>query len=607
MKTNIKNIINHAIKFLEKKDIQGCIDFLSSINVQSEDGKQIDLDQLILILVQEIKNSRISNATTLCEWYLENRRLHKYSIKLQLAQLYDRSGRQADTVRLLGELLAEDNLPPQIVIPAANLLIRFQDKYKKISIDSIKIAFEKSGKSPKQLSAVIYAAQAAAEWDYLDELMRYLNQEYINGKADEIAESPRTHVLWCDDEEKNIQVIKSWKKNTFKNIKPSFDGTIKPLSSRKIKVGYLSSDFRSHPTSRLINGLFRYHDKTKFELYMYCSGWDDKSEMRKTITSHFDHIYTLAELSDEESAKLIKSHEIDILVELNGPTRSHRLGVMALKPAPVLIDYLGWPGTIGGDIVDFIVSDSYTIKKENRDLYPEKLIQLSTTYQMNDHYHYRRNILEIEKRIDHGLPPNTQIRVLGMFNAINKVSNACWSVWMEILKNCPDTIMWILDPGAYAKQNIIKSAKKLNVKPNRIIFAPRMNEKEHLLRLSLCDLILDPWPYGGHTSTSDALFAGVPVIALQGNNFASRVNGSLLNAARLESLIAKDTSDYINLAVNLINDQMKYKKIKDYLTNDVMESPLFNSRKKTKELEAAYEYALQRAIDKKPQKNILFK
>ncbi len=321
------------------------------------------------------------------------------------------------------------------------------------------------------------------------------------------------------------------------------------------------------------------------------------------MASHFDQVHTVSKLDDEQAAALIRSHRIDVLVELNGPTRAHRLGILACRPAPVQIGYLGWPGSYGGHCVDYIVGDGYVLPDGQDALYPEKIIRLDATYQINDFAAKQR--LPAVTRKQCGLPEG-DMPILGMFNAINKVRGEVWAVWMEILRQVPNALLWTLDPGLTARRNIVRATREAGIDTARIMATPPTAQDAHLARLQCCDLMLDPWPYGGHTSTADALFAGVPVIALAGTNFASRVNGSLLHAAGLGALVQPDVRSYVKTAVALLNNKAELARLKAFIRTAVPRSDVFNAERKARQMEAAYLQAFRRQYDGLPPVSIRF-
>jgi len=506
--------------------------------------------------------------------------------------LQDNLGNKQEARECMARVIDNPAAKPEQILIAANLLIRLDNSPKPVA--AAFRAFDAMEQPLRWADSVLYIAMKVADWARVEKLTRQLAAAHAAGMQKEAREKPRNNVMWCADEAINLQILKNWSDT---ELKPKMVGhqspEPRPLDGRRLRIGYLSSDFREHPTSRLINGLFRNHDKEKCELFMYCSGWDDSSALRKEVTSRFDHIHSVALLSDEDASNLIRSHQLDVLVELNGPTRSHRMGLLAYRPAPIQIDYMGWPGSVGGNVVDYVIGDSYTVPPGAEQLYPEKVIRIEKVYQVNDYL--SMSLGTKPSRKDAGLPDDDRL-VIGMFNAINKVHFEVWSVWMTILKLVPNAVLWLLDPGPVARKNIARWTKAAGVDTKRVIAAAARKQQEHLDRLQLCDLMLDPWPYGGHTSTSDALFAGVPVVALEGTNFAGRVSGALLKAAGMEVLVCKDKKDYVQKAVGLLRNPAELAKVKAFLKQNVPTSDVFDAPGKARQFEAVYEYVTRRCL-----------
>jgi predicted O-linked N-acetylglucosamine transferase (SPINDLY family) len=501
----------------------------------------------------------------------------------------DQIGNHSGSLESMLYVVNSPKASPEHKIRASDLLVRMGKD--ELALEIAKAAYRELGNPLNHAQTLMYIGLRTADWDLVDGLSKQMNEAYERGGFSSVNESPRTNLLWCSNEIHNIEVTENWSKSALPlPAKPFSHRRVFP-TDRKIRVGYLSSDFREHPTSRLINGLLRHHDREKFELFMYCSGWDDGSSMRREIESHFDHIHSVTDLDNAEAAGLIRGHEIDVLVELNGPTRSNRMGILGYRPAPVQIDYMGWPGSVGGRVVDYVIVDNYTLPEGKEVHYPEKVIRVKEIYQINDYAEQRG--VETPLREIFNLPK--EAKVLGMFNAINKVRNEVWSVWMEIMRRVPDSVLWLLDPGAVARKKIGKAAARAGIDPKRIIIAPKMKQAEHLARLSLCDVMLDPWPYGGHTSTSDALFAGIPVVAMEGDNFTGRVSGGLLKAAGLDVLIATDERSYIQKVLKLLQNPSYLSELKTFIREQVPKNDVFNAKSKTKQFEYAYVQALRRA------------
>ena len=589
----LKEVIGDAVRLLRETGLAPTLTYLQQL-AEAKDARTIPMMDRLTVLANTVQQTDPKNALSLIEKAIE---LSPEAIEAWVlaGALQDRLGdRKASEASML-KVVQSPKAKPDQVVRAANLLVRFGQQ--KIALDSAKAAYEKLGRPLALASTLLYIAQVTADWPLVASLVAQIRAAYAQGKGAELKESPRTNLLWCEDEAINIEAVTQWSVKNLPLRTPATLPEVQPMQGRRLRLGYLSSDFRDHPTSRLINGMLRHHDRSKFELFMYCSSWDDGSAMRRQVEKHFDHVHSVSQLSDEKAAALIRSHRIDVLIELNGPTRANRMGILTHRPAPVQVDYLGWPGSVGGRVVDYVVVDDYTAPPEALKLYPEKVISLRKTYQVNDFA--ARSLPPAPSRKDLRLPGKDKL-VLGMFNAINKVHGEVWEAWLQILKAVPNSVLWLLDPGPAARQHIGMATRASGVDPNRILVAPRLNEDAHLARLQQCDLMLDPWPYGGHTSTSDALFAGVPVIALAGSNFPSRVSGGLLRAAGLNALVQPDVASYVKTAIALLRSPAQLARVKKFVAEKVPGSDLFDAASKTRQIEAACRQALLLAAAGKP-------
>jgi predicted O-linked N-acetylglucosamine transferase (SPINDLY family) len=272
---------------------------------------------------------------------------------------------------------------------------------------------------------------------------------------------------------------------------------------------------------------------------------------------------------------------------------------------PIQIAYLGFPGTVGGRFIDYIIADTHVAPDAALNTYREKIIRIEKTYQVNDYDLSMLNQLKPLTRKELGFSDSALI--LGMFNNCNKITEECWQTWMLILKKIPHAVIWMLQPNALAAENLHKSAKSLGVNSNRIIFAPRLDRDQHYQRLKICDLVLDPWPYGGHTTTADALFAGIPALTREGKNFAARVSGGLMIAAGLPGWIVKDKEAYVQAAVNLVRNPDLLIKTKQFLNENRNKLNVFNSKSKALQLEAAYKKIISNRLEGLPDQHITTK
>jgi len=358
----------------------------------------------------------------------------------------------------------------------------------------------------------------------------------------------------------------------------------KPMEKcRVIKLAYLSGDFRDHPVAHNLLNLFHLHDRSNFHITAYSCGPDDGSNYRRHIKQDCDHFVDIQHLPDFEAAKLIKKDNIDILVELMGHTRDNRLRLCAFRPAPIQISYLGYPGTTGADFIDYIIADEIVIPPEHTRFYSEKIIYLPDGFMIAD----RAPIGSLSSRKMNDLPPNAFI--FCSFNNAYKIEPVMFDIWMKILNQVPNSILWLRRGNATMGKNLLNEAIKRQINPERLLFAAKVpDKKDHLSRLQLADICLDTRIYNGHTTTLDALWAGVPVITMKGSHFASRVSSSNLKAIGLPELITDNLESYCNLAVNLARQPEQLGQLKKRLAFNRNTFPLFNTETTVYNLEQAY-------------------
>ena len=481
----------------------------------------------------------------------------------------------------------------ELLVKTGTLLSKFnQDKQ---AIACIKQGYASSGKSIDLASAALRVALKNGDWTLMEEVTQQLSEHYKNADFKGV-ETPRTHLLWCADEALNIKVLSKFAESNFPVRESNYTYPTRNIDKHKLRIGFISYDYREHATSHLALGLLRHFNRDRFEYYAYCTSWDDGSALRRDMLNRFTKVKTISNKTDKEAADIINADRIDILVDFNGLTEGTKMGVLAFKPAPIQISYLGFPGTSGGRYVDYLFADDYTLPPQCNQLYPEKIIRIPPTYQMND---YDAKWLPPKALLSKTNLPSDKL-IIGMFNNVNKITSSTWSTWMSILNGIPNSVLWILDPGETARANLLQAAQTHGVAADKIIFAPKLKLEDHFARLQLCDFVLDPWPYGGHTTTADALFCSVPVIALEGCNFASRVSGGLLIAAGLKKLIAQDVDAYIQLAIALATNKDELSAIKAHLSRNRKRLPIFNAKHRTKQIERAFTFAYNRYLEKQP-------
>jgi predicted O-linked N-acetylglucosamine transferase (SPINDLY family) len=356
------------------------------------------------------------------------------------------------------------------------------------------------------------------------------------------------------------------------------------LKNQKIRVGYFSADFHNHATGYLMAELFELHDKSQFEIVGFSFGPAANDAMRQRLLKSFDQFIEVGNKSDIEITQLSRNLNIDIAVDLKGITQESRTGIFASRAAPIQVNYLGYPGTLGANYIDYIIADKTLIPIESQSCYSEKVVYLPNSYQVND----RKRLISDKKftRQELGLPEHGV--VFCCFNNNYKILPEIFASWMRILKYVDGSVLWLFQANSWAADNLKKEAEKQGITPNRLVFAERVPLPEHLARHRQADLFLDTFPYNAHTTASDALWAGLPVLTLVGESFASRVAASLLNAIGLPELITSSQEEYEALAIELALNPKKLVDVKLSLANRRLIAPLFDTPLFTKNLEAAY-------------------
>ena len=364
----------------------------------------------------------------------------------------------------------------------------------------------------------------------------------------------------------------------------------KRSSGNKIRIGYFSADFHNHATAYLMAGLFEQHDREKFELIAFSFGPNAQDEMRSRISAAFDKFIDVRRQSDREIALLSRSLGIDIAIDLKGFTTDNRIGIFALRAAPIQVNYLGYPGTMGADYMDYLIADRTLIPQESRQHYSERIVYLANSYQVND---AKRKIADkVFTREELGLPETGF--VFCCFNNNYKITPDTFGGWMRILKQVDASVLWLLEDNPIAAGNLRKEAQQRGVDSRRLVFAKRMPLPEHLARHRAADLFIDTLPYNAHTTASDALWAGLPVLTCTGEAFASRVAASLLSAIDLSELITSTQEDYETLAVEIALHPEKLKAIKQKLERNRLGTPLFDTKLFARNIEDAYTQMVSR-------------
>ena len=361
---------------------------------------------------------------------------------------------------------------------------------------------------------------------------------------------------------------------------PVLEPILKRPQSQKIRVGYFSADFKNHPVAFLIAELFEIHDRSKFEIYAFSLA-GDSDEMRGRLVKAFDHFINVETQSDIQIAKLARDFGIDIAVDLTALTKDSRTGIFSYRAAPIQVNYLGYPGTMGADYIDYIIADKTLIPLDAQSSYTEKVVYLPNSYQVND----RKRLISDRQFTRHELGLPEDEFVFCCFNNNFKILPVTFTSWMRILKAVEGSVLWLLQDNPWAVENLKKEAQKKGVDAQRLVFAERMPLPDHLARHRQADLFLDTLPYNAHTTASDALWAGLPVLTLMGSTFPGRVGASLLKAIDLPELITNTQEEYEALAIELAMNPQKLREIKLKLARNRLATPLFDTPLFTKNLE----------------------
>lgn len=352
----------------------------------------------------------------------------------------------------------------------------------------------------------------------------------------------------------------------------------------RIRIAYLSADFHRHATAYLMAELFEKHDRNRFELSAWSFGPDVEDDMRKRLRQSFEQFHDVRDLGNVEVAAMLRKQEIDIAIDLKGFTQRCRPGIFAHRPAPIQVNYLGYPGTMGADFMDYIIGDAVVIPVEHETFYAEKVVRLHDTYQVNDS---KRVISErTPSRAEMKLPESGF--VFCCFNNSFKITPDIFDIWMRLLRRVEGSVLWLLEDNAEALRNLKSEAETRGVRAERLVFAPRMALPDHLARHRRADLFLDTLPYNAHTTTSDALWVGLPVLTCMGSAFPGRVAASLLRAVGLPELIADNLTDYEALALKLATTPAMLNELKAKLARNRATHPLFDADRFRRQIESAY-------------------
>ena len=434
--------------------------------------------------------------------------------------------------------------------------------------------------SPFLKGASLHTKQHVCEWKNLDEDFRDLLDDVDAGK---MAATPLTLMATPATP---AQILKGTTTFAAARYAPSSQPLWRGERYKhdKIRIGYFSPDFYDHATSRLFAGVLEAHDRTRFDLRGYTWGPSPPSPMRERVNAAFGGLVDINSMSDRAAAQLARQHELDVVVDISGFTEISRPGLFSHRPAPVQVSYLALPGSMGTPYHDYMIADRVVVPPEHHAFYREKIVTLPDTYQCNDDQRIASE--RVFTRDELGLPESGF--VFASFNNSFKITPEAFDIWMRLLRDVPGSVLWLLDVGALAKENLKREAEARGVTADRLVFVPRASAADHLARHVHADLFLDTLVYNGHTTTSDALWTGGVVVACEGGAFAGRVSASLLTALGVPELTAPNPEAYARLALALARDPARLSAVKAKIAAHRRTFPLFNTARFTRHLEAAF-------------------
>ncbi len=469
------------------------------------------------------------------------------------------------------------------------------------AFDCINKALKIEPENINALSILIYLKLKTFDWNGLDTLKDKLINLSVDFK-DKVMQ-PYYSLLLNEDIKFQKIISDKWSKNHLViSGSETFQRESITSTNKKIKLGYFSSDFKNHAVASLLKDLFKNHDKNKFELFGFnLSKNFSKNDVSRNITLNFKEFIDCNSKTDLEIINICTSFAIDIAIDLNGYTKDGRSSIFKNRCAPIQINYLGYAGTMGEKLHDYIIADKVVIPERNYKYYSEKIIFIPNSFFPNS---LGNEILESKLTKKEFLLPDNKF-IFCCFNNIVKINEGIIDIWSKILQKSNDSILWLAIPKeGIQRDNILKAFHKKNIKSSRIFFSEKIEYQKYLERFQLADLFLDTYPYGGHTTSIEALSSGLPILTMQGEGFQSRVTASLLKNLELDELITSNKEDYIKLALELNNNKEKINSIKFRLKNQKKISKIFDSKLYANNLEKGYCEALARFMDEKKIENI---
>src|SRR5215472_9600145 len=425
------------------------------------------------------------------------------------------------------------------------------------------------------LANLVYLRYTLCEWDGLEAIEQRLVAT-LDDTASDPRWSPWIALSMPISPAQHLAVARRWASATLPPVAPR---RRVPAREGRLRVGYLSGNFRDHPTGRLMAGLFEQHDRSRFELFGYSYG-PGGGAVSERVRAPFDHWRDLGKVGDAEAARVIREDAIDLLIERHGYTLGGRLGIVASRPAPVQLHFMSFPGTLGYDAIDGVIADAEVIPSADESFFHERVWRLPRCYYVNDS---GRGLPTPTSRAANGLPEHAL--VLACLNQSYKLRQPLFAAWLAALRARPDAVLWLLAGHTRMQRNLRFEAERAGVDPGRLIFAPPLPQDAHIARLACADLTLDTLPYGAHTTGCDALWCGVPMLTCRGVTFAGRVGASILTASGLTELIAQSAEDYAEKLLALAANPTRLRDYRALLLDTRETNPLFDTTGFTRDWE----------------------
>lgn len=454
------------------------------------------------------------------------------------------------------------------------------------AVDVLETGYEKT-QTPDLLGLYTHQLRKLCDW------ARWKNAwENMHAALGESSQLGSPFNLLCENTtaREQLDYTRRWADARFARIPAMPPAALREREGRRMRVGYITSDFYEHPVGYLLAEVMELHDRGRFEIYAYSYGPDDGSATRARYCAAAEHFVDIARTPDDVACERIRSDALDLLIDLHGYTVGDRLTIMARRPCATQATWLGYPCTTGASFIDYLIADPFVIPEgAEADYASERVVRLPHCYQPNDR---KRARVPSRTRAEYGLPDDAF--VFCCFNQLFKITPEIYACWMRLLRDLPHTVLWLMLDHPAAAANLRRYAEAQGVSQDRLIFAPRIPLVEHLARYGAADLALDTFPYTSHTTASDALWGDCPLVGLSGDTFASRVSGSILTSAGLGHLLTRNLDDYYALARALATTPERMREVRAQVVKAKKNSALFDTERFTRDLEALYEQLIQR-------------